>query len=421
MNFQDLFKQEKVTRQELSEAIAEENAANYLLDCYMRVGKSSIATTIINNGWEGNILILSGADATNSQWIENLTKYNPHLLERTDVYCYQSLHKLDRNKYSVILLDELDLAYSDKRWLQICEFKPAHWIGMSGTLEREHIMEFRELTNNKFFHAKVTLEQGVGWGILPEPKVYACKLKFDNEKKYLVYYASKDKKKKNEIVSFPQRWESLKNKKVNTLIQCTETEYHEFICNEFNRWKGYEEEFNLPVSKRSDTVKFLQSKGFSQTVCRDKKMRIGNERKKFFADIKNRRFKKLFAELPQDSRKLVFCNDTAQADLLNEEFAVHSNKPGSFELVKEFNEGRINQLFACKVLDRGQDFQNVDYLIIIQSSMKQGSQSQRAARSLLSVAPKIIVMYYPDTQDQKYIDEFLKQFKPEWIIHKILN
>ena len=149
-------------------------------------------------------------------------------------------------------------------------------------------------------------------------------------------------------------------------------------------------------------------------------MRIGLDRKKFFAEIKNRWFKKLFSELPQNSRKLVFCNDTIQADLLNEEFAVHSNKPGSTELIGLFNKGEINQLFSCKILDRGQDFWNVDYLIIIQSSMKQGSQSQRAARSLLSLAPKIIVMYFPDTQDEKYIDEFLKQFKPEWIIHKTL-
>lgn len=421
MNFQDLFKQNKVTRQELSEAISNEDSPHFLLDIYMRIGKSICATAIINNkDWQGNILILSGADATNNQWIENLIEYNPHLLERTDIYCFQSLHKLDRDKYSIILLDEADLCFTDKRWLQIQEFNPEHWIMMSGTLEREHIMEFRELTKNQFFHAKVGLEQGVQWGILPEPKVFACKLKFDNEKRYLVYHAGKNKKLKNEVVTFPQRWESLKNKKVNTLIQCTEQEYHELVCYEFNKWKGYEEEFNLPVTERSDTIKFLMRQGFSQTVCRDKKMRIGNERKKFFADIKNRWFKKLFSELPQESRKLVFCNDTTQADLLNEEFSVHSNKPGSFELVEQFNKGKINQIFSCKILDRGQDFFGVDYLIIIQSSMKQGSQSQRAARSLLSVAPKIIVMYFPNTQDQKYVEEFLKQFKSEWIVHKSL-
>jgi len=444
MKFNNLFKQDKVTRQELSEAISNEDSPHFLLDVYMRVGKSMIAATIINNkSWEGNILILSGAEATNKQWIQNLTEYNPHLLDRADIYCYQSLHKLDRDKYSIILLDEADLAFSDKRWLQIQEFKPEHWIMMSGTLDRDHIMEFRQLTNNQFFHAKVSLEQGVSWGILPQPKVFAVKLSMDNTKRYLVYVNSRDKKKKNVIVPFNERWTVFKDKKVNALIQCTEVEYYGLLNEKFEKWKGLENEWSMydnyqtellrwqeNVKTNSTLVKpqppelsslfeFIKDK-FPKTACLDKKMRIGNERKKFFADIKNRWFKKLFAELPQGNRSLVFCNDTAQADLLNAEFAVHSNNPGSIELVEQFNKGEIDKIFSCKLLDRGQDFFGVEYLIIIQSSLKQGSQAQRAARSLLSLAPKIIVMYYPDTQDEKYVQEFLKQFKPEWIVHKTL-
>jgi superfamily II DNA or RNA helicase len=421
MKFNDLFKQSKVTRQELSEAISNEDSPHFLLDCPPRTGKSLIFTDLVKNkGWEGNILILSAATSTNNQWLENLEKYNPELLERTDVFCYQSLHKIDKTKYSIIGLDEFELSRSDKRFLQILDFECEHWVGMSGTLDREDIQEFRELTKNQFFHAKISLEQGVEWGILPEPKIYACKLRLDNEKRYLVYHASKNKKLKNEVVTFPQRWESIKNKKVNTLIQCTEQEYHELICYEFNKWKSYEEEFNLPVEERSDTIRFLMKQGFSQTICRDKKMRVGLERKKFFATIKNRWFKRIFSELPKNSRCLVFCNDITQADLLNSEFAVHSKSENDLSLVDRFNSGEINQIFSIGMVERGVDFERVDYLIIIQSSGSQVSQLQKTGRSYLSVAPKIIVMYYPNTQDQKYVDEFLKQFKPEWIIHKTL-
>ena len=421
MNFNDLFKEPNVTRQELSAGISNEDYQHFLLDCPPRTGKSIFFVDLIKNkSWEGNILILTGATSTNNQWLENLEKYNPDLLERIDIFCYQSLHKLDRDKYNIIGLDEFELSQSDKRFLQILEFKPEHWIGMSGTLSREDVMEFRNLTNNEFFHAKITLEQGVDWGILPEPKVFACKLKFDNEKRYLVYTSGKNKKLKNEVVSFPQRWESFKNKKVNTLVQCTEVEYHELICQEFNKWKGYEEEFNLPVEERSDTIKFLQSKGFSQTVCRDKKMRIGLERKKFFANTKNKWFKRIFSELPKDSRCLVFCNDITQADLLNSEFAVHSKSENDLSLVDRFNSGEVNIIASVGMLERGVDFLNVDYLIIVQSSGSQTSQLQKTGRGYLSISPKIIVMYYPNTQDEKYVTEFLKQFKPEWIVHKTL-
>ena len=424
MTIEQLFEQDRVSRLELANSIAllSDSHKNFLLDVSPRVGKSLLTVSLINK-WlkdDTKILILSTANSTNDQWIENLEKYNPHLLEHIDVNCYQSLHKLDREKYDIICLDEFDGAFTEKRWNQICEFQPKYWIAMSGTLEEEHIDAFRDLTRNKFYHLQITFQKAVDWGILPEPKIYAVKLEFDDTKPYLIYYASKDKKKKNEIVEYRFRWDSLKNKKVNTLIKCTELQYHELICNEFERWKGYEQEFNLEPDERSDTINFLISKGFSQSTCRDKKMRLGNERKKFFADIKNRHFKKLFSQLPQGSRVLVFCNDIAQADLLNEEFSVHSKKPDSIELVEQFNNKEIDKIFSIKSLERGQDFLDVDYLVIIQSSMKQSGQIQKFARSGLSVAPKTILFYYGGTQDEKYVQEFLKQFKPEWIIHKTL-
>ena len=52
--------------------------------------------------------------------------------------------------------------------------------------------------------------------------------------------------------------------------------------------------------------------------------------------------------------------------------------------------------------------------------MKQGTQMQQFARSGLSIEPKTILFYYPGTQDEKYINEFIKEFKPEWVIKRKL-
>lgn len=422
MEYTQIFEQDSLTREQLAKAVSNlaDKYKHFLLDIAPRVGKSFLAIEILKK-WDFNkVLILSGANSTNNQWIENIKEYNPDLLDKIDIYCYQSLHKIPRDVYDVIFLDEWDSGNTEKRLEQLDQFEPNHWIAMSGTLEELDIDNFRGLTISKFFHVQVTFEQAVKWGILPQPKIFAVRLSLDNTKRYLIYHKGKDKKKKNNIVPYNERWSAFKDKSRNALIQCTEHEYHLLITEEFERWKSYEEEFNLPIEERSETITFLQEKGFNQSTCRDKKMRIGNERKKFFADIKNRHFKKLFSQLPQGSRCLVFCNDTKQADLLNEEFAVHSNKPDSIELVEKFNNGEIDKLFSVKMLERGQNFNKVDYLIIIQSSMKQGGQLQRFARSGLSLSPKTIVMYYPQTQDEKYVKEFLKQFKDEWIIHKQL-
>lgn len=411
-----------MTRFEYAEELAQlsDKYSNFMLDLVPRFGKSIVTTALINKWNPNRILILSGANSTNKQWKENLEKYNPHLLEKTDMYCYQSAHKLE-DVYDVICLDEADLITSN-RFSYLKELNPKHWIGMSGTLEEEDIQTFRELVGGKFHHAKVTFEEAVDWGILPAPKIYSVALEMDNTKRYLVYQKGKDKKKKNNIVPFYNRWNAYKDSSKNALIQCTEVEYHQLVNEEFQKWKGFEDEFNLPYNERSAFIKQMQTRGFNQTTCRDKKMRIGNERKKFFADIKNRWFKKLYSQLPEGSRVLVFCNDIAQAEMLNREFSVHSknDEETNESLIERFNNKKINVLHSVNSLARGIDFIDVDYLVIIQSSMKQGSQVQKFARSGLSMAPKTILMYYPDTQDEKYINEFLKQFKPEWIIRKKL-
>jgi len=367
--YEEIFTKNSLSRTELAEAVANlsELYDNFLLDCSPRIGKSQITTYLINKWLEdgSKILILSNGNSTNEQWLTNLEAYNPHLVDKTDIYCYQSLHKINRDEYDIICLDEFDLANTENRFEQILEFNPKHWIAMSGTLESEHVVQFRRLTKNKFFNVRVDFEQAVTWGILPAPIIYAVQLSLDNTKPYLVYQASKDKKKKNEIVDYYNRWPSLKDKKVNTHIKCTEAQYHELICQEFAKWKDWEEQFDLPYDERNGTVKFLQQQGFNKTICTRKKLTIGNERKKFFANIKNRHFRTLFNQLPKDARVLVFCNDTKQADLLNEEFAVHSNKPGSLSLVDQFNNKEIQYLYSIGMLERGQDFLDVDYLVII--------------------------------------------------------
>lgn len=420
MVIEQLKNKDNISRIELADAIAEKSGEHqhFLLECAPRVGKSIQAIELVKRWNLYPFLILSGANATNQQWIKNISEYNPDLNFKYDIQCYQSLHKIPRDYYKVILLDEFDLV-TEQRLAQLQEFKPEHWIGMSGTLEDSDVFNFRSLAR-KFFHVKVDLLQAVKWGILPVPTIFNVALELDNTKRYLVYHKGKDKKKKNNIVPYNERWNAFKDKTKNALIQCTEVEYNSLINEEFQRWKNYEEQFELPPEERDSSIQFLIQKGFNQSTCRDKKLRIGNERKKFYADIKNRWFKKLFAQLPSNKRILVFCNDTAQADLLNEEFSVHSNRPGSEGLVESFNNKEINLLFSCKMLERGVDFIDVDYLIIVQSSGSQGSQTQKAFRIMLSQVPKIILFHYPNTQDELYVNKFLEGFKPEWIIKKTL-
>lgn len=425
LTYSELFLQESVSRSELSDAICSniDGHNHFLLDVFQRVGKSIFSTELCKRWKTHNILILCPNHFVLGQWDKNLAQYNPELIPQVDLYCYHSLHKIDESKYPIVLLDELHLV-TDKRMEELRRFIPFvdHWVGMSGTLGIEDRNRFRELTKNKFFHAKVDLQQAVKWGILPEPKIFCVPLSMKDDKAYMLYTKGKDKKKKNDIVPFNQRWISLKDKKTNTLIQCTEVQYYHLIENEYGYWDGILNEFDLPPKDQSDLFKSLTEKGLTKTTCNNARMKKGLERKKFFASLKIQHLKKLLGELNwKEKRIIVFCQDIKQAELINETLSIHSKKDDPLSMVTDFNEGRTSLITCVNLLDMGIDLDNVDYTIILQLSGSDVQSSQKFARGMLSAVPKTVCFYYPGTQDEKYLKNFLTNFNPEWIKYRNLD
>ena len=171
-----------VSRLELAQCIATYHTnKNIFLDVFTRTGKSIMSIELVKN-WEGKILILCPNTLVLGQWKENLEKYNPDILERVDLFCYQSLHKIPRNAYQIILCDEWHLV-TPARLKHLKDFTPDHWIGMSGTVNSEDLDVFRDLTRT-FFTVRIGIEQAVFWGIIPAPVIYKVPIEFDSQKAY---------------------------------------------------------------------------------------------------------------------------------------------------------------------------------------------------------------------------------------------
>jgi len=389
-----------MTRLELAKNIAQENFNNLLLNAVPRIGKSIICTELFKK-WEGKILILSSNDLTNKQWIQNLKQYNPDLLPRIDIFCYQSLHKVNSANYDIIVCDEWETALSTKRFNQLQIFKPAHWIAMSGSMQDDDIFYFRLLTNNKFRYIKITLEEAVKMGIISQPTFYKINLKFDANTRNLTFSKGKNISKKNNIVDYDNRWESLTNKTVNTIIKCNEQEYNSLLEEEIQFYKSSWEQDKTQLNK----TKYLKK---------------GNERKSFYAKIKSKYFRKLFSLLPEKSRCLIFCNNIEQAELLNYEFSIHSKKISQDNLIDLFNNKEIPYLFSVGMLNRGIDFNDVDYIIIIQTSGNNNENLQQIGRSFLSKNPKIILMCFENCQDEYYVTKLLNTYPKQWVVTKNL-
>ncbi len=397
-----VFKKDVVSRIEIAEEIASKDFRNLLLNAAPRTGKSVIATALINK-WKkegGKVLILSNSTNTNSQWKQNIKEYNPHLLPDVELACYQSIHKIE-DKYDIIVCDEWETALSNKRYLGLMNFNPKHWIAMSGSMDQWDELEFRKLVKNDLEYVKISIEQVVKWGIIEQPKFFKVPIVMDDSKRVLLYVKSKDKAKKNKVVLFPDRKQYWWDNNINLQVQCTEKEYWGIVEAEYKYWKSKWEE-----NKEQWALGVYQRKGLAM--------------KKFFASIKPRHFRTLFSQLPKDSRCLVFCIDTAQADLLNEQFAVHSNKKGSRSLVYQFRDKEIPYLFSVGFLNRGQDFDHVDYIIIIQTSSSNKENQQQIGRIFLSKSPKIILMYYPGTDDERNVNQLLSNYPQDWVKTKTL-
>lgn len=388
---------------------------HFLLDYFPRVGKSVTACELCNEWLKSSdikILILTNSTTTNNQWLRNLEEHNPHLVSKTDIYCYQSLHKIE-NIYDVIMLDEAELSFTENRSSYIKELKPKHWIGMSGTWTLDSKNFFRDLTGNKHYTKIVTLEQAVSWGILPQPNVIKAEFDLDDQRRYMTF-EMKGKGKGTTVVPYHSRW-SAYNTHGKIVVQCTEKECNDLHDKEVKKWQEWMEDSQQPPSMRKFSLKI----GFE--VCKVNMLRKALNRKNFFTKVKTRYFKHLYNKILKgqpNARVLIFCGSIEQAEFINSEMSIHSKKIDSEELLNDFNNGVINSLLAVKILDRGVDLQGVDYAIIIQGDNSQNSVVQRAGRSLLSISPKIIIMCAKNTVDEKYVGKFLENFPPEWVTTK---
>lgn len=380
-----------VTRTEIQNLCKEIPKGNVLLEWCTRLGKSRGGLNCIK---DEKVLIVSPTHLINDGWVKTIQDYYPHLDYK--VICYASIQN-ELDEYDVVVMDECHK--TTPRILEIVQNWKCRWIGLSGTLPYEQKLRWIKLTKT-FFHWEVPLQQGIDWGIIPPPQIVCVGLTLKNDKRYLLYHKGKDKSKPNDIVQCGYHWKSIMNRKVNTLIQCSEEEWNKIVEDDIDYWKGLKENVNSKVSP---------------IIISNQINRLGNERKKMFADLKNRYIKKAIQYFHlDDKRVIIFCNSIPQAEWIDKRFAIHSKKDSS-QLLEDFNEGIISKLVSIKMLTEGVNLYSVDAALIVQASNSQIESQQQAGRTLLSEVPLIILLYFRGTRDEDYVKKFTSRFKKEYI------
>lgn len=264
--------------------------SNVLLEWAIEEEKSKEAISLI----KGSCLVVTPTKKSAKKW----ESFLPGDLK---VICYNAL-KGTLPYYNTIILDEVENLTEGKLEVLRTVF-PERWIGLSVSLPQEKLLLWANLVN-KYKHDKITIQQAIDSNLLPIPQIYIYNIVLDNNHRTLIYEKGNDKKKKNVIIDYSERFNRYPT--VNVHIRCSELEYYMLVQNEFEYWTnglkfkqgnkwGFSNEEWIKLSKIFTNIPIL---GVQRKV-----QSLGQKRKELFFQIKSKHYQKLSERLKFKERK----------------------------------------------------------------------------------------------------------------------
>lgn len=271
---------------------------------------------------------------------------------------------------------------------------------LSATLDRDIIASL-ESCFGKFYIDKISISKAIEQNMLPVPKIYTIPLALDNtnySETITETWGNKLKRVKYKC-KYTNRWAYKKNKSkypnVELEISCTQKQKYLYICEQFEFWKQ----------------RYFQTK--NQGV-KNLWMQMGNQRKIYLGSLKTNIVKD-FLETIYDKRYICFCTNIQQADEIGGENAIHTKAQDNEQKLYEFNIGIRDHIFAVSMLREGQNLNNIEAGIIVQTEGVELSTIQRIGRILRSKEPIIYIFYYEGTRDEEFVRNALKDIDSKYI------
>lgn len=389
-----------MTREELTKTIIElgENNNRIILSWPTGLGKS-FGSLQLAKLWKPKKVLLVVAEVPHKDnWRAEIYKFNTlysyNLLEKADVtiICYASLHKYI-DTYDMIIFDEAHHLFTDKRLDNARQYKSDNIVLLSATLSVDQIFQAESIFG-KFKLSAISLQEVIENEILPTPKIKLIPLELNNSI-YSEEFTQEwgNAKKRITITCFyNDRWKYMKNKKtypdVTLIIKCTQRQKYNLLNEQFEYYK------KLYFQRRQEFIK-------------TKWLQLGSQRKRFLGDIKTNYVKKLLEEI-KNKRFICFCSSIEQAKLLGGDNAIHSERKDSLIAIQQFNNFKINNLFAVGMLQEGQNLESIEVGIIIQLDGTERPFIQKLGRVLRAKDPVQYIFYFKNTRDEEYLDKVLE-------------
>jgi superfamily II DNA or RNA helicase len=129
--------------------------------------------------------------------------------------------------------------------------------------------------------------------------------------------------------------------------------------------------------------------------------------------------RRLIERLPKNNRFICFCASVAQANALDYVNTISSKRPAKSNqlIIDKFNSKQIDHIYAVGMITEGMNLTDIQTGIIVQLDGKERLFLQKAGRVMRSDFPNIYIMYFKDTQDEKYLKEALENIDSKFIQH----
>ena len=377
-------------REEIREKILDMEAPFILAELPTSFGKSKIALDTMADRCNpnSNILVVVPRNVLKSNWKDEFKKWGyKDYLKQVTFTTYMSFPKMVGH-YDFVIFDEVH-HLSERCRESLDDFNIDSAILLSATVSRDMKYQLTECFRG-LCSTKVKVKEATEEGILPDPRVFLIPLSLDNT--YENQVIIKNKSKGNPVkISYKRRWDykGVKNRQI--IISCTQQQCYDDM---------------------SSMIAWCKQRMFSTTFKNMFRKRSG-DRLKWLSEQKTAYIKSLL-DLLHKERTLTFCNGIPQTEALGK-YCINSKNKKSTTFIEDFNNGKIDHITACNMLDEGMNL--VDCRVGIYASLNSSDRmiKQKLGRLLRHKDPIIIIPYFKNTRDEEIVQEMCKDYNPELV------
>lgn len=395
----------KKTRDEIQEQIIAYHTQGYkkiTIEWVTGLGKTKGALGYINELKKTisglSVLILTAEISHKENWIKEINKHYPELVEHFVIECYASVQKHEELYYHCIIFDECHhITERVENVLGNISFD--NCLFLSATINSDTNAAIKRIKPSlKYVKHRMSFGEVFDNNLLPKPNVIIYNISLDNTRQNHVYTKKRGKLRRtdvehefNDIRQFKDRYfQELKTKEPYSIrLNCTSLVKYNLLLSDFDyAKKAY---FNKQVDYLKNNF-----------------LRAGLLIKQFMGNYKSEYLSDIEAALKQ-YKTLFFAGDIEHAEKFSLESDIpclHS-KQGMKTQSKILGDFLMNNksLIVINKLKEGINIPNLDCVVIAQLSKENISFVQQVGRALRSETPVVIVLQLNNTKDQDYIRE----------------